>query len=541
MPKECARDARRGVRPRDGREAALRREARGARRPVVWAAALYCAWTIFACPLPAGEGIGTWSPSGLFGGARLEPISALAGGTVRSLLGPESGGSLSGLLAYQIAFSHPRDGNVVFLVWKEPEPNPPALDVFEDGVFLGQVDSRPENGAVISWVKVGRHSYKVRGTEELSVELDVLAREPFEGASDLEWSVREEADGCGCNLTVSWRSTDPPDEWLVTIDAERLLRVPGRERSVSIDGLCSGHRRVEVRGFADETYLGDPSVLCASIAEGCARGESTCPPIRDLEILQDAYGADGSRLRLRWERGAVYDQIEVQVGDQSFVVPGWWDGLIVTQLAARRWDFSVRGACCGAPGPVTQGSFEVLEETPLPEPFASVLCHREAGSEDLAISWRSLGEWSLILVHVVSAQGRWSVAAGLPGDATSWVLQDAAAGSRLALQAFDVRGYGSAPVFCAPLFLRGDSDGDSILNITDPIRVLDFLFRGRSDLRCEDGADANDDGKVDIADPIFSLSFLFRGGPLPPPPGPLLCGADPTPEDRLGCALAHCP
>ena len=45
--------------------------------------------------------------------------------------------------------------------------------------------------------------------------------------------------------------------------------------------------------------------------------------------------------------------------------------------------------------------------------------------------------------------------------------------------------------------------------------------------------DGNGDSVVDIADPIYVLSFLFTGGPPPPPPFPSV-GPDPTP-DSLNC------
>lgn len=81
-------------------------------------------------------------------------------------------------------------------------------------------------------------------------------------------------------------------------------------------------------------------------------------------------------------------------------------------------------------------------------------------------------------------------------------------------------------------FLRGDADGSRELDISDPIVVLLGLFAGRR-LDCHDAADANDDGNLNITDPLFILNFLFRAGvpPLPPFPQP---GADPTP-DALDC------
>jgi hypothetical protein len=82
-------------------------------------------------------------------------------------------------------------------------------------------------------------------------------------------------------------------------------------------------------------------------------------------------------------------------------------------------------------------------------------------------------------------------------------------------------------------FIRGDTNGDSNLDIADAISILSFLFAAGPAPSCEDAADANDDGAVDIADAIAVLSHLFGGaGDLPEPFGE--CGEDPT-EDELGC------
>jgi hypothetical protein len=83
------------------------------------------------------------------------------------------------------------------------------------------------------------------------------------------------------------------------------------------------------------------------------------------------------------------------------------------------------------------------------------------------------------------------------------------------------------------LFVRGDTTGEGDVDLSDPIRILEFLFLSGEAPSCLDAADANDDGAVDLSDPIRILSSLFLGeGPLPPPAGEP--GPDPT-ADGLGC------
>jgi glucose/arabinose dehydrogenase len=85
-----------------------------------------------------------------------------------------------------------------------------------------------------------------------------------------------------------------------------------------------------------------------------------------------------------------------------------------------------------------------------------------------------------------------------------------------------------------PRFLRGDSNGDGVVDVSDPVATLEYLFLGREPLPCFDAADANDDGEIDISDPLAVLFSLFEEARKLPPPsdGP---GLDPTP-DSLGCS-----
>ena len=87
-------------------------------------------------------------------------------------------------------------------------------------------------------------------------------------------------------------------------------------------------------------------------------------------------------------------------------------------------------------------------------------------------------------------------------------------------------------------FVRGDSNGDSAVDISDAVATLNYLFVGEGQvLACEDAGDVNDDGALNITDPVYVLSYLFQGGlpPREPFPGE---GVDET-EDQLSCAAAN--
>ncbi|MBI4603814.1 MAG: PKD domain-containing protein [Planctomycetes bacterium] len=87
-----------------------------------------------------------------------------------------------------------------------------------------------------------------------------------------------------------------------------------------------------------------------------------------------------------------------------------------------------------------------------------------------------------------------------------------------------------------PVFHRGDADSNGVLQLTDAIRILGFLFLGGIAPTCMDAGDADDNGTLQLTDAIRILGFLFLGGvpPSPPGPPPEACGEDP-PGGALGC------
>jgi len=82
-------------------------------------------------------------------------------------------------------------------------------------------------------------------------------------------------------------------------------------------------------------------------------------------------------------------------------------------------------------------------------------------------------------------------------------------------------------------FVRGDSNGDAEVNISDATFTLQNLFLGGREPDCNNAADANGDGMINISDPTFSLNHLFLGGAPMPAPYPE-CGTD-AGDEVLGC------
>ncbi len=84
-------------------------------------------------------------------------------------------------------------------------------------------------------------------------------------------------------------------------------------------------------------------------------------------------------------------------------------------------------------------------------------------------------------------------------------------------------------------FQRGDSNGDGLVDLTDAISTLGYLFFAGS-LPCHSAADSNGDEILDLSDPVRTLVYLFLGGLAPD--GPPLGGGckDYAEPSTLGCA-----
>jgi hypothetical protein len=84
-----------------------------------------------------------------------------------------------------------------------------------------------------------------------------------------------------------------------------------------------------------------------------------------------------------------------------------------------------------------------------------------------------------------------------------------------------------------PRFARGDANRDDVVDVSDVLKVLFYLFRGQA-ISCQDAADADDSEAIQVTDAILLLDFLFKRGAPPRAPFPA-AGFDPAGE-TLGCA-----
>ena len=86
----------------------------------------------------------------------------------------------------------------------------------------------------------------------------------------------------------------------------------------------------------------------------------------------------------------------------------------------------------------------------------------------------------------------------------------------------------------AGTFVRGDPNADRSIDISDALAILLDLFAGvPARASCRAALDVDDSGILDTTDAVRLLDFLFRGGSAPPAPFPE-AGEDPTP-DSIPC------
>ena len=69
----------------------------------------------------------------------------------------------------------------------------------------------------------------------------------------------------------------------------------------------------------------------------------------------------------------------------------------------------------------------------------------------------------------------------------------------------------------APTWLLGDVTGDGLVDASDIIFLINYLFRGGPAPDPLNKGDVTDDGEVTASDVVYLISYLYRGGPPPQP------------------------
>lgn len=89
-------------------------------------------------------------------------------------------------------------------------------------------------------------------------------------------------------------------------------------------------------------------------------------------------------------------------------------------------------------------------------------------------------------------------------------------------------------------FVRCEVNFDGVVDLSDAVRLLAWLFLGRTAPNCAGAADCNRDRRSDLSDAVYLLSYHFLGGPPPAAPFPE-CGLDPLLESSCEPGSTACP
>ncbi len=76
-------------------------------------------------------------------------------------------------------------------------------------------------------------------------------------------------------------------------------------------------------------------------------------------------------------------------------------------------------------------------------------------------------------------------------------------------------GLALAPSPIAIGWVRGDANGDTVIDISDPVASLQYQFLAGVAPECPPALDTNEDGIVDLTDPVHDLNVLFLGAAKP--------------------------
>ncbi len=64
-------------------------------------------------------------------------------------------------------------------------------------------------------------------------------------------------------------------------------------------------------------------------------------------------------------------------------------------------------------------------------------------------------------------------------------------------------------------YVCGDADGDSTVDISDAVYVINYIFKSGASPYPIEAGDANADGAVDVGDAVYLIEFIFKSGSAP--------------------------
>ncbi|HEQ98875.1 MAG TPA: hypothetical protein ENO22_05995 [candidate division Zixibacteria bacterium] len=65
--------------------------------------------------------------------------------------------------------------------------------------------------------------------------------------------------------------------------------------------------------------------------------------------------------------------------------------------------------------------------------------------------------------------------------------------------------------------IRGDANGDQVLNVSDAVHIINFVFLNGAPPVTQCGGDANNDAQMNVSDAVYIINYVFVNGSAPDP------------------------
>ena len=344
----------------------------------------------------------------------------------------------------------------------------------------------------------------------------------------LDGSASDDGDGGAQGLTYSWTQISGPPAQVLTPDqaiTDVVVTAVGtyRVRLTVSDGKQSHQATATIR-----VQDSPPSPEILSPAAGVSFDAG-----RTVELVGRAVDAEDGELdpsRLTWD-------ITLHHADHTHPwatgLPGATASLEIPRVVEERWSFQVVLTATDSSGQIATKEVTVgLNYIPVElrsEPLGFTLLVE--GNPLTTPATFTTVRGATLRVTAASPQT-------LPGQEGMYVLASWSDGGAPSHEATATDGLLLTAIFVPDvgpndIFLRGDSNRDGHVDLSDAVYTLGYLFLGGPAPACADAADADDSGLVEITDSIRLLGTLFLGDEaLPPPTGEP--GPDPT-ADGLPC------
>jgi len=66
-----------------------------------------------------------------------------------------------------------------------------------------------------------------------------------------------------------------------------------------------------------------------------------------------------------------------------------------------------------------------------------------------------------------------------------------------------------------PEYIRGDANGDQIINLADVLHLIAYLYKNGPAPNPFEAGDVECSGGIDLGDVLYLIAYLYKGGPAP--------------------------